>query len=383
MSARPISRITFVLKGEDGRPHPVAEALCDAMAMALEARGVRVCRHTLGAPPEGALRADVAIWLPDAAEATGGLVAREAFARTHVLLALDVKDARDNATGFDAIWAPHESMVGPLQDAVERTRGAFVPDVIPARLPALLRDERTAEKAARGLGNKPVVMLDVREQFWRDIERVVFHLTLAEKGPVFVIAAPHDDKARARVRELCQRHALDAYLASGPQVVSASAPAVDVWFGRPRAVELLLLAAHSVCTAWLACDSTPPDLLCEKLLSHGAIAGGEGVLQLSATLDRLLGAAPAAVGTLFKEHVVGDARAFVDTLASVKHHVSRPRGSAVWERIGPKADGTGERGPVHAKQEPAKDAEKARADAIESALSALKARLSDEGEEAA
>lgn len=365
------------------------DALAGLMADELAGRGVQVFRHVAGAPPEGSNRADVAIWLPDPSGRLPMPLEREAPARLHVGLCTGAEEGRGVfesgiSARFDALLVPHETLVAPVRAAAEKS-GRSAPDVVAVRLPAPLAPSREAAKAARRMGPGPVVLVDVREDFEATIERVVFQLALKSQSAAVVLLVPHGERPRARARQLCELHAVDAWLASGPDALAASASAVDLVVGRPSWVELLLVAAHECALLWVGDDDTAPKPLLHALRTAGAMGEVTGVLQLAASLDGALAdlGGIRARGTALREQLVGEARGFLDVLGSVSPRALEPVGSAVWEPVGPHAKERkeGEEAVVEAREpgEPASD----RAARIEEALSELKARMrsSDSGPE--
>lgn len=359
------------------------DALAGLLADELASRGVQVSRHVAGAAPEGANRADVSIWLPDAEGHLPVPQEREAPARLHVGLCTAVDEGRGlvesgAASRFDALLVPHETLVGPVREAAERS-GRRGPDVVAVRLPAPAAPPREGAKAARRVGAVPVALVDVRDGFEANVERVVFQLALKAQPAAVVLLAPHDERARTRVRELCERHDVDAWLASGPDALATSCPAVDVVVGRPSWVELSLVAAHECALLWLGEEGAAPRPLLRALRAAGAIGEVTGVLQLAASLDAALAdlGGVRARGTALREQLIGEARGFLDVLGSLSPRPLEPAGSAVWQPVGPHArERTGGEAPVVEAREPGEPAVD-RAARIEEALSELKARMKD------
>lgn len=388
---RPVTRLFLVLPPAEGapeRPEPSVDALAGLMADELAGRGVQVFRHVAGAPPEGSSRADVAIWLPDRNGHLPLPDERAAPARLHVGFCTGVDEGRGltesgASSRFDALLVPHEVLVAPVRAAAEKS-GRSAPEVVAVRLPAPPAPAREAAKAARRMGAGPVVLVDVREDFEATIERVVFQLALKSQSGAVVLLVPHGERPRARARELCERHAVDAWLASGPDALAASSSAVDLVVGRPSWVELLLAAAHESALLWVGDDDAASKPLLRALRAAGAVGEVTGVLQLAASLDGVL-ADPGGIrarGTTLREQLVGEARGFLDVLGSLSPRALEPTGSAVWEPVGPHARERkeGEEAVVEAREpgEPASD----RAARIEEALSELKARMNPPAGEA-
>lgn len=381
---RPVTRLFLVVPpagGAPGRPEPSVDALAGLMADDLAGRGVQVFRHVAGAPPEGSNRADVAIWLPDPSGRLPVPQEREAPARLHVGLCTGADEGRGLAESgalarFDALLVPHETLVAPVRAAAELS-GRPAPEVVAVRLPAPVAPAREGAKAARRVGAGPVVLVDVREGFEATVERVVFQLALKSQPAAVVLLVPHDERSRARARQLCERHSVDAWLASGPDAFASSCPAVDLLVGRPTWVELLLAAAHESALLWLGEEGAAPKPLLRALRAAGAIGEVTGVLQLAASLDAALAdlGGIRARGTALREQLVGEARGFLEGLGSLTPRALEPAGSAVWEPVGPqaKARKDGEASVVEARDpgQPVGD----RAARIEEALSELKARM--------
>lgn len=380
---RPVTRLFLVVppaEGASGRPEPSVDALAGMLADDLAGRGVQVFRHVAGAAPEGSNRADVAIWLPDAQGRLPLPQERDAPARLHAAFCTSPDLERAVLARFDALLVPHESLVAPVRAAAEKS-GRLAPEVVAVRLPAPAATSREAAKAARRMGTLPVVLVDVREGFEAGIERVVFQLALKSQPASVVLLVPHAERSRGRVRELCERHSVDAWLASGPDAFSSACPAVDLVVGRPSWVELLLLAAHEGALLWVGDDGSAPKPLLRALRTAGAVGEVTGVLQLAASLDGTLAdlGGVRARGTALREQVIGETRGFLEALGSLTPRAAEPTGSAMWEAVGPHAK---ERHEGEAVVVEAQDADRPGADRaarIEDALSELKARMKDDG----
>lgn len=381
---RPVTRLFLALppQGDGGpaRPHASIDQLAGLIAEELFAHGVQVTRHVWGSAPEGGARADVTLWLPDEEGRVPTPDLRELPARVHVALATGPLSERAALSRYDAVLVPHETLVEPVKRAADALGGGL--EVIAVRLPARAPVAREAEKAARKVGSQPVVLVDAREGFDAEIDRVVFQLALMSAPATRVLLAPHTEAARSRVRTLCERHAVDAYLASGPDAFAAAVPAVDLVVGRPSWVELLLLAVHQGALAWLGGESGSYAPLVRGLRSAGAIDEVTGVLQLAAAIDRRLSdpGGVRAKGVQLHAHLVGEARAFLEVLGELSPRSQVPRGTGTWEPVGPHATlgRPKEQGVVEARAEG--EAEDDRAQRIEDALSQLKARIQSEGD---
>ena len=156
--------------------------------------------------------------------------------------------------------------------------------------------QREAEKALRGVAGRRVVVVDVRpgpngEDV--DIERLVVQLALKSHEGALVLLAPHDERSRSRVRTLCERHAVDAWLASGPDAFVQSIPACDLFVGRPS-WRVALASMHRVAVAALAVDGKRGLVDALRAVRPGPTAGSAVVddvastLQLAAAIDRRL-----------------------------------------------------------------------------------------------
>jgi hypothetical protein len=380
---RPVTRVFLVLPPEpdgSGRPQLVVDALAGLLSDDLAARGVQVARHVAGSAPEGSARADVALWLPDAAGRLLQPQPREAPARVVAGFVVDPGVDRAQLARFDALLVPHEALVEPVRAAAKKG-GRHSPEVVAVRVPAAAALPREAEKAGRKLGDLPVVLVDTRHDFEADIERMIFQLALHDAPAVLVLLVPHDDRARARARSLCERHEVDAFLASGHEAFATAVPACDLVLGRPSWVELLLAAVHGTAVAWLGDEGGAPRPLMRALRAAGALGEVTGVLQLAAALDgRLLDrGGMAASGTALHEQLVGEARAFLEVLGTLHPGSLELTGAAAWEAVGPHAKERREGEPVKVEARDVGQGSGDRAARIEAALTDLKARMRDDG----
>jgi hypothetical protein len=283
---------------------------------------------------------------------------------------------------YDALLVPHAALEAPARTALARVGSSSTP-VLVGRLPADTTTVREAEKAARGVPEKPVVLVDVRDDFSGTIDRVVFQLALKSQEAAVVLLAPHDEHARGRVQKLCEKHAVDAWLASGPDGLTSAAGVVDLVVGRPSWDELMLLAAHRVAVSWLGGEGAPPQPLAAALRSMNTVDDVGGVLQLAAALDRRL-ADPksiAARGLALREALVGPERALLDVLGSVEPRAGGALGALSWEPVGPHAARLkgGEATFVEPVDPSGAPREPQTAARIEEQLAMLKARIADEG----
>lgn len=375
-AARPITKLRLVLPPGRAAAELVAARLADALAL----HGVQVRQQLLGAPPDGAPRADAALWLPDADGQTPAPDPRAAPARTHVALVVDASSPARQLARYDALFVPHEALVAPVEAAL-RKGGARVPPVRVARLAGDAPAARDAEKALRGVAGRPVVVLDARGGFEADIERVIVQLALKAQPCTTVLVAPHDERSRARVRALADTHGVDAYLASGGDGLVQSIAAADLFLGRPAWDELIMLALHRCALTLLPEDRRA--LLPAGLVATPGRAADEllGLLQLAAALDRMLAdpGALSARGLALREALFQPERALLDQLAAVEPQPHGALAQTAWEVVGPHAKGsTPPTAHVDAREAGAA-AEPTRAQKIEDALSALKARIATGG----
>lgn len=375
---RPLTRLRLVLPSQrapDLRAHPTAEVLAARLADALAVHGVQVRQQLLGAPPDGAPRADVSLWLPDVDGAAPALDVRLAPARAHAALVVDPALAPRHLARYDAVLVPHPGLREQARASLKRASAREVPVVV-ARLVGAASMAREAEKALHGVAGRRAVLIDARDGFEGEIERVVVQLGLKSQEAAAVLLVPHEERARLRVRTLCGRHGVDAWLASGPDAFCQSIAAVDLFVGRPRWHELLVAALHHVAVAWL--PAAGPHALLDALHGQRRVEEVMGTLQLAAYLDRRLSDAGGleARGIALRESLFGEERELIEALAAVE---PAPQGAAVvgtWEAVGPHAAvaGTGAAAAVEAR-EVAGSAEPTRAQRIEDALQALKHKL--------
>jgi len=372
MSARPVSRVAIVLPPTA----PVADALTDALAAALFAHGVQVTRHVRGASVDGGVRADVALWWPDPDGHVPVVDRARVHARVHAAL-LDgaPRDPSALAT-FDAVCVVHEALLESARLALAQA-GVADGHVVHVRLPLSPSVARDVAKARHHVSGHAVVLVDVCDAFERDIERVMIQLALVGAPHVRVLHVPHDEKARARAREVAERHGVDAWLTSGPNALTGALVACDLFVGRPTTSTLLFAALHGVATVWLegSGDARPP--VESALVAARTVSTVDGVLHLAAVLERRLAdrAGIDVEGTLLRAALVGEARPFIEVLGQLREHQSVPRGHLAWEAIGPTA-GANKPAPVVVDARGA-DSEIERAARIEDALRRLKERVKE------
>lgn len=375
-AARPITKLRLILPPGRAAAEAVASRLADGLAVL----GVQVRQQLLGAPADGAPRADVALWLPDADGHTPLPDVRTAPARVHVALVVDPATPPRHLSRFDALLVPHESLLAGVAAAQRRTGGRQCP-VRVARLAGDALVARDSEKALRGVGGRAVVVVDARDSFESEIERVIVQLALKGQPCTVVLLAPHDERSRARVRALAETHGVDAFLASGPDGLAQSVPAADLFLGRPAWDEVLLVALHRTALSLLPQDKR--SALSAALLAAPGRPVDEllGMLQLAAGLDRLLGDAGALQtrGLLLHETLYGPERELLDVLAAVEPLPQGAAAAAAWEAVGPHAQSAAHEHPVVEAKEQGAAAEPTRAQKIEDALSALKQKIASGG----
>jgi hypothetical protein len=348
-----------------------------------------------GAQPDGAPRADVALWLPDADGRTGAPDGRLAPARVHAAFVVEPPSSEGGtAPGsaramarFDALVVPHAGLRDVVRAGLRRTSSREVPIVV-ARLPGAPLVQREAEKALRGVAGRRVVVVDVRpgpagEDV--DLERLVVQLALKSHEGALVLLAPHDERSRARVRALCERHAVDAWLASGADAFAQSVSACDLFVGRPTWDELVLAALHQVAVAALAVEGK--GALVDSLRDGRSNKGGARIddvtstLQLAAAIDRRL-ADPGSLdarGIALRDALFGPDQELIEALASLEPLPQGAAAAAVWEPIGPHAvDAPREAGRVEARDAASpspQGASPSRAQKIEDELEALRQKM--------
>ena len=378
---RPISRVCLVLHPREGsgpaRAEPTLDLCADLIAHALGAHGVHVGRHLIGAAPESS-RVDVAVWLPSPEGSLPKPDGREVAARSHVALVVSADAAADSAR-FDAALVAHESFTPAVRRAQERAPGGDGL-VSAALLCASVSTSRDAEKAARRVPGLPVIVIDVRDRFEADIDRTVFQLALMTHPAAVILLVPHEEQARGRTRQLCDRQGVDAWMVSGTDGLLSALPAADLLIGRPSWDELWLCAAHHCGVTWLGGEGSPHTPLAAALLGD-EVDEVAGVLHLGGFLDRRLKdiGGLAARGTLLNAACVGEARGLLEALGEV-HPRAGARGRGGWERVGPHAEDAPPpvSAVVDAKEPGAPAQAEDRAAQIEDALSQLKARIESE-----
>jgi hypothetical protein len=376
--ARTISRLRLMLpaqKAHDARAAATAEALAQRIADALAVSGVQVRQQVQGTPHDGAPRADAALWMPDADGGVAHVDARAAPARVQIALVVDVDAKAQVLARYDALLAPHAAIAHAISATLKRA-GGREPPVFTARVPAGPPVQRDAEKALRGVTGRRLAVVDARDHFESEIERIIVQLGLRSQGGAVLLLVPHDDRARGRARLLCERHAVDAWLVSGADGFASAASAIDLFVGQPSWEELLLLALYGVDVA-VDPDHAAP--LVRALIGARVLDDRHGTLQLAATLDRKL-ADPGALdarGVALKEALCGPERECLDAIARAEPLPDGARASQ-WEAVGPHAQKTAGGAPVVEARDPTGPPEPSRAQKIEDQLQALKDKIARE-----
>lgn len=381
---RPLTRLRIVL---GSAASGAAEALAARIADALAVHGVQVRQQVHGALPDGAPRADVALWLPDLEGKNAPPDPRAAPARVHAALVVDPPGDGSAGKGlarFDALVVPLETLREPVRQALRRWSVREVPVVV-ARLPGSPLVVRESEKALRGVVGRKVVLVDVRDDRGgdADLERVVVQLALKSHEGAVVLLTAHDERARARARTLCERHAVDAWVASGLDAFAQSIAACDLFVGRPSWDELLLAALHKVAVCALPVDGKRALLDALRTRKPALVDDVASVLALAAALDRRL-ADPGSLdarGTALREALFGADAELIEALAALEPLPHGAAAAAAWEQVGPHAaDAPRDGGVVDARDPAAPRPEGAggspsRAQKIEDALEALKQKM--------
>jgi hypothetical protein len=366
MATRPLSRVFLVVPPDPAVDH-VATLLSDTLAV----HGVQVTRHVAGAAPEGAARADLALWLPDVEGRLPEAADRDVPARVHAALAVRPDVDKTRALRFDALLPIHEVLVDPVARTL--ASAARAPEIVAAPLPLVPAESRDDAKRARGVGGRPVVAIDLRPDFDAVCDRVLFQLALAKEPAAWVLVVPADTDARARARTLAARHQVDAWLVSGQDAVVDALPAVDLLVGRLSWAELALAAAYRVALVWRD-EEGPLEPVLQVLRQTRALDTLVGVLQLAAELDNRLSDAGGLKtrGTVLADHLTADAPAFLARARGLRARAGASR-TSTWEAIGPQAVKRAR--PVVDARDPEAPPEEDRAQVIEDELRALKDRL--------
>ncbi|HEY4223916.1 MAG TPA: hypothetical protein VGO62_21320 [Myxococcota bacterium] len=370
--SRPVTRLRLILPSNAA---PTIDALAARMADALSVHGVQVRQQVSGAPYDGAPRADVALWLPAESGGAQPLDARVAPARVHAAVVVEPGQHPKNLARYDAIVVPSDALRDAVRHHLKKSAARDVPVVV-SKLPGSPLVARDAEKALRGVAGRPVVLVDVRASFESEIERFIVQLALLAQKAAIVLLAPHDDHARVRVRALCDRHGVDAWLTSGADGFAQSVGAADLVVGEPAWHELALAALSRTAVSLMHSGAGDAHALVDSLRAQHSLDDVTSTLQLAANLDRQLAdlGGVAARGLSLREALFGTDRELLDVLAALEPLPQA--GGLGWELVGPHAappPSVGA-GVVDARDKNAA-AEPSRGQSIEDALDALKQRI--------
>lgn len=385
---RPISRLRLLLpeqKGHGRAPGRIADAV-DAVAKGIAdsfaALGVQTRTQLHGAPSDGSPRADVALWFPDENGVTISPDPKSAPARVHVAVVVDPTSPARSLGRYDALLVPHARLVAATTEAARKA--ARPPVVVHARLTGH-SGARDSERVERGMSGRRVVVVDVRPScaLGQELERAIVQLALKSHEAALVLVAGADDAVHKRLRELCVRHGVDAWLAAGPDALATTFGTADLVFCAPSWDEVLCAALHRTPLALLPSSTSTTAPLLQAVRDAHAVDDVLGTLQLAAAIDRRLfdiGAA-AARGLQLQEALLGTEKELYDALSPLEPLPGTLAVSSRWEMIGPHADKkpqTISTTPVAA-VDPEAPPPPSPAQKIEADLAALKARLKAEG----
>ncbi len=389
--SRPVTRLRLLLPDASasrsastaapqshGRVPDAVDVVAKGIADALSGLGVHTRLQLQGAPADGSPRADVALWLPDLNGQTQPPDPKAASARVHVALVVDPTSSPRTFARFDALLVPCERLLPAVREAAQKSPRA--PAIVSARLcgqpPA-----SDAERVERGFAGKRVVVVDVRSgsAAGADLERCVVQLALRSNDAALVLAAPADVDLQRRLRELCQRHLVDAWLVAGPDALSSTMGVADLVVATPSWDEILLAALYRTPLALLPASSGAHAPLAAALRDACVVDDVMGTLQLAAAIDRRLfdPGATAARGLALGEALFSTEKALYEALAAVDPLPGTHAPSSRWEPIGPhatKASAQAVQQPVFA-VDPSKPIPVSPAQKIEDDLAALKAKL--------
>lgn len=371
-TARALAPQTF------GRVPDAVDVVARAVADGLAGLGVQTRLQLQGAPNDGSPRADVALWLPDQNGVTQPPDPRQAPARVHVALVVDPTSPAKALSRFDALLVPYEKLVPAVKEQAQRA--SRQPAVLHARLCGQ-PPQKDSERVERGLSGRRVVALDLRGSaaLSTELERSVVQLALRSHDAALVLCVDANDSVQKRLRELCVRHAVDAWLATGIDGLASTFGTADLLFAAPSWDEVLAAALHRTPLALLPPAAGAPSPLSAALRDANVVDDVLGTLQLAAALDRRLfdAGAAAAKGLQLQEALFSTEKQLYDALASVEPLPGTHAASTRWEMIGPHADQkpqTISTTPVAA-VDPGKPPPPSPAQKIEDDLAALKARL--------
>lgn len=380
---RAVARLRLVLPGTPVGPADAVDRLARGLADALSAQGVVTRQQQHDGVPDGAPRADAALWFPALDGTTVIPDTRLAPARVHVAVVVDPTSSPRHLARYDALFVLAAGHVAAVKDALHKAPRQ--PPVRAVRLSAVSvvgGPARDAEKAERGVSGR-VVAVDLRKtsHLTADLERSILQLGLKSEAGTFVLVCDDDDGAVRRVRSLAERHGVSAWLAAGPDAMPSAIVAADLVVGALSWDELLLAASARVAVTVLPPSSTssPKGLALQGSLRDARVVDElPGTLQLAAAIDRHLrdDAGLATRGLALQEALLQSARGLHDALVEVVPLTGTQTSITHWEAIGP-------HGATTAPVPPPVDAvttapAKTTAQRIEDDLAALKARLASE-----
>jgi hypothetical protein len=356
-------------------PEPI-ELLARGFADALASHGVVVRQQTHRGLADGAPRADVAVWFPGADGLTVPPDVRLVPSRVHAAVVVDPASPSRDLARYDALYVLLASHVGPVRDAAHKS-GRKVP-VSHVRLCGT-SPARDAEKAERGVAGN-VVLVDMRRtsSTGADAERTVLQLALRNDSATLVLVSDDDDTQRRRLRLLCDRHAVSAWLTAGPEAMATAIVAADLVIGALRWDEVLLTASARCALITVPFADGRGSALSMGLRDSGVVDELPGTLQLAAALDRRLkdDGGLQARGLGLHEALFQPARSVLDALAETSPLPGTLQSATQWEAVGPLAATVPPT--VVVAVDPQTTPKVSTAQRIEDDLAALKARLAAE-----
>lgn len=379
-----ISRLSFVLPAVPktlsdapaSHSDPCQEVLVDAIGRAVRPKGVQLERHFLGRTGHGGVRSDLAIWLPDSEGRIVDVDRHEISADFHGVYVPNLEGALERVTGYDILFVHHETMKHALHSALQRSS---ISDCLIVCNPFSVAGQRAVQnRASKNILNPELtVMIDVREDFELLIERTVFQLALtkSEINPVFLV--PHTSQARHRLRHLCERHQLPAFLASGPHAITDSAWDIDDFLGRPKWAEMLVLAMSQTPVAYWNTERSDADPVLQSLIDNRSVTHlSAGILQLAVELEKRYSdkGGVVAQGQLLNRQLFVEPKAFLDGASSCLSKSFPSRKRHQWEPVGPHVTAA----PASANPVAARESNDAKTDdgsGVEAALLEMKRRL--------
>jgi len=383
--SRPVTRLRLLLpeltssaSRTPGRVPEAVDVVAKAMADALATMGVQTRLQLQGSQNDGSPRSDVALWLPDLTGATPTPDPRQAPARVHIALVVDPTSSPRTLARYDALLVPFERLLPAVKEAAQKS--SRPPAIVSARLCGQ-PPQKDAERVERGLSGRRVVVVDVRSTsaLAGELERTVVQLALRSHDAALVLVTNADDAVHKRLRELCLRHAVDAWLATGDGGLASTLGTADVVFAAPSWDEVLLCGLYRTPLSLLQPASGGVAPLSSSLRDAHVVDDVIGTLQLAAAIDRRLADVGAAAtrGLQLQEALFSTEKVLYDAFASVEPLPGTHAPSSRWELLGPHA----ERAPASISSTPVAAVDPARppppttAQKIEDDLALLKARL--------